>query len=236
MTQGLSTTEMDRLSGCFDRLMPHVRPGSVAITGGVGIQLGMAGLGRQVPRDDIADLDLVAASVGAITPTVAGPFLVSHYHVVRPGVPKFMIQLVDPVSRIRVDIFPDMVGSLGDARTIVIGAHSVLVLPLERIFEHKVLTLSRASQSAPIDSKHVRDAWVLGDVLGRHVVDVDPAALAPDVYGIDANRSCERCELSRDPSWPLAPKDQIFELLGWRRQPNVHLQPTSAGGIMSRPG
>ena len=76
MTQGLLTTEIDRLTGCFDRLMPHVQPGSLAVTGGVGIQLGMAALGRQGPRDDIADLDLVAASVGAISPTVAGSFLV----------------------------------------------------------------------------------------------------------------------------------------------------------------
>ena len=114
---------MDRLSGCLDRLIPHVRLDSIAITGGIGMHPGMAGLGRQGLRDDIADLDLVAASTGAIRPTVVEQFLVSHYHVVRPGVPKFMIQLVDPVSRIRVDVFPDLVGSLVDARTIAIGEH-----------------------------------------------------------------------------------------------------------------
>ena len=212
---------MDRLSGCLDRLMPHVRLDSIAITGGIGMHLGMAGLGRQGLRDDIADLDLVAASTGAIRPTVVEQFLVSHYHVVRPGVPKFMIQLVDPVSRIRVDVFPDLVGSLVDARTIAIGEHSVQVLPLERIFEHKLLTLSRASPSAPIDPKHVHDARVLGDVLGRPVPGLAPGALAPDVYGIGADWSCERCELSSHPSWPLAPKDEIFELLGWNQQPNT---------------
>jgi len=236
MTQGLSTTEMDRLSGCLNRLMLHVRPGSVALTGGVGIQFGMAALARQGSRDEVADLDLVSASMDAITPTVVGPFLVSHYHAVRPGVPKFMIQLVDPVSRIRVDVFPDLVGSLADARPIAIGEHSVHVLPLERIFEHKVLALSRASQSAPIDPKHVRDARVLGEVLGRQVPDVAPSALAPDVYGIEGDQFCERCESSSHPSWPLAPKDQIFELLGWNRQPNIRLQPTAAGAIMSRRG
>ena len=215
MTQGLSTREMDRLSGCLDRLMLHVRPGSVALTGGVGIQFGLAGLGRQGSRDEITDLDLVAASMDAISPTVVGPFLVSHYHVVRPGTPKFMIQLVDPASRIRVDVFPDLVGSIVDARPIAIGEHSVHVLPLERIFEHKVLTLSRASQSAPIDPKHVRDAEVLGDVLGRPVPEAAPEALAPNVYGIEGDQFCERCELCSHPSWPLAPKDQILELLGW---------------------
>jgi hypothetical protein len=236
MTHGFSTTEMDRLSGCLDRLIPHVRPGSVALTGGVGIQFGMAGMSRHGSREEIADLDLVAASIDAITPTVVGPFLVSHYHAVRSGVPKFMIQLVDPVSRIRVDVFPDIVGSLVDARPIAIGGHVVPVLPLERIFEHKVLTLSRASQSAPIDPKHVRDARVLGDILGKQVPDLATAALAPDVYEIEADRSCERCELSGHPSWPLARKGQIFELLGWNRHPNIRLQPTAAGKILSRRG
>jgi hypothetical protein len=231
MTQGFSTTEMNRLSGCLERLMPHVRPGCVALTGGVGIQFGMAGIGRHGSRDEIADLDLVATSVEAITPTVVGPFLVSHYHVVRSGVQKFMIQLVDPVSRIRVDVFPDMVGSLVDARPIAIGGHSVHVLPLQRIFEHKLLTLSRASQSAPIDPKHVRDARLLGDdVLRKQVPDVASEALAPDAYGVEADWSCQRCELSSHPSWPLARKDRIFQLLGWNARGNrcvsvPHLRP-----------
>ena len=223
MNQSLSATELDRLSGCLSRLIPHVDLDSVALTGGVAMQMGMALLGRQAPRSDIADLDFVAASIGAIAPSVVEQFLVSHYHVVQPGVPKFMIQLVDPVSRIRIDVFPDLAGSLADARTIAIGAHAILVLSLERIFEHKAQALSRASQAAPIDPKHVRDARVLGDVLGRQPPAVASEALAIDVYGIDADWACERCELSRHPGWPLAPKDRIFELLGWERQPNIRV-------------
>ena len=149
-------------------------------------------------------------------------FLVSHYHVMQPGVPKFMIQLVDPKSRIRIDVFPDLVGSLTDARPTLVGAHTILVLPHERIFEHKVHTLSRASRSAPVDPKHVRDAHVLGEVLGRQPPVVSAEVLATEVYGID-DWFCERCELSRHPTWPLAPKDQIFELLGWSRRPKVHI-------------
>jgi len=190
------------------------------------MQFALTGLGRQALRNGIADLDLVAASIEVISPSVVEEFLLSHYHVVRPGVPKFMIQLVDPVSRLRIDVFPDLAGSLIDRRPIVIGEHTVHVLPLERIFEHKVRTLSRASPSAPIDPKHVHDALVLGRVLGRQVPDVAPAALACDVYGAD-DYSCERCRLSEHPSWPLAPKDRIFELLGWTRQSKLPLQPSS---------
>jgi hypothetical protein len=232
MTYGLAPSETDRLSGCLDRLTPHVRLDSIAVTGGVGMRLGLARLGRRGPRDKVTDLDLVAASIDAIGAELVEQFLVSHFHVVRPGVPKFMIQLVDPVSRIRVDVFPDLVGSCANAVTMAIGGHSVPVLPLEQIFEHKRLTLSRASPSAPIDPKHVHDARVLGDVLGKPVPLVALGALAPDVYGIEAD-SCERCELSRDPSWPLAARDHVFELLGWSSSP-TSAQPTASGEIMSR--
>jgi hypothetical protein len=203
MNLGFSNADVERLVGCLDRLIPHVRRDRVAITGGVALQLGRAQSGRPSVRNQLADLDLVAASADAIAPAVVGPFLVSHYHTVRPGVPKFMIQLVDAASGIRVDVFPDLVGSLADGRETFIGTHSVQVLPLERVFDHKVLTLSRASRAAPVDPKHVRDATILGDLLGRPVPEVATEALAPDIYGIEADYSCERCELSRHPGWPL---------------------------------
>jgi hypothetical protein len=145
MAQGFSPVETDRLSGCLDRLAPHLQLNAIAITGGVGIQIGLTDLHLESTRDRVADLDLVATSVDAVRVSVVSQFLVSHYHVVGPGVPKFMIQLVDPLSRIRIDVFPDLVGSIADARATEIGDHSIRVLPLERIFEHKVHALSRAS-------------------------------------------------------------------------------------------
>src|SRR5262249_52954318 len=159
--------------------------------------------------------------------SVVAEFLVSHYHVAGPGVPKFIIQLVDPVSRIRIDVFPDLVGSIADARWTRIEDQSILVLPLEKLLEHKIQTLSRASQAAPIDPKHVRDALALGAALSRPVPCVPPEALAPDVYGIDDDGLCNRCDLSHDPDWPLAPKDRIFELLGWKRRPDARMQPAA---------
>jgi len=222
MIQALSSADIDRLSGCLDRLNPHAQMDNLAMTGGVAMQLGLAVLGRQGSRKEVADLDLVAACIGAVRPGVVEQLLVSHYHVVQPGVPKFMIQLVDPKSRIRIDVFPDLVGSVTDAGPTQVGAHTILVLPLERIFEHKVQALSRASRSSPIDPKHVHDAHVLGEVLVRQPPVVSAEALATDVYGID-DWLCERCELSRHPDWPLAPKDEIFELLGWSRRTKVHI-------------
>jgi hypothetical protein len=195
-------------------LLPHVTRADIAITGGVAMHVGMARYGRRSLLSDITDLDLVATSIDAVRPSVVGPFLVSHYHVVRPGVPKFMIQLVDPLARARVDIFPDLAGSIADARETRIGEYSIRVLSLESLLEHKLLTLSKASRSAPIDPKHVRDAQLLGELLGAPVSGIDQEAVVPDVYGA-GDLACERCELSSHPDWPRAPTEQIFDVLGW---------------------
>jgi hypothetical protein len=210
--------ELERLSACLSRLLPSLRREDVAITGGVAIQVGMAELGRQGARDVVADLDLVMSSLEAVVPSVAESFLVSHYHVVQPGVPKFMVQLVDPVTRIRIDMFPDLVGSLARARAVQIGTQAVRMLKLEDIFEHKLLILAKASSANPVDPKHADDARALGELLQRRVPVVARHSLVEDVYGIDADARCRRCELSSDPRFPLAPKEQIFSLLGWTCQ------------------
>jgi hypothetical protein len=216
-TWGFPASELARLSACLDKLLPHVRHTDVAITGGVAIQWGVASAGRAGSRTAIADLDMVASRLDAVAPSVTAAFLVSHYHVVQPGVPKFMVQLVDPESRIRVDVFPDLAGSLARATRVPLGAHDVNVLALEDVFEHKLLTLSKASAASPVDPKHADDARLLGTVLGRAVPAVSADALVKDVYGIEADLDCRRCASSADPRFPLAPKDRIFGLLGWTR-------------------
>jgi hypothetical protein len=223
MVAGFSTIDADRLSVCLGRLTPHLQLSAVALTGGIAMQVGLTGLGHASGRNRIADLDFVATSLEAVSASVVGPFLVSHFHVLRPGVPKFMVQLVDPESRLRIDIFPDLAGSIPNAQVTAIGAYQLPVLPLEKIFEHKVQALSRASAAAPIDPKHAHDARVLGIALRRSVPTVAPGSLAADAYGLDQDWYCGRCELSRDADWPLAPKGEIFELLGWRRR---RVQPT----------
>ena len=229
LTTGFSASEMARLSGCLARLLPHVRAGEIAITGGVAVQLGLAVLDRAGSRAVITDLDFVACRLEAVAGTVAGPFLVSHYHVPQPDAPKFMIQLVDPVSRIRIDIFPDLVDSLSNARTFAIGKQLVNVLDLQSILDHKLLTISKASTRRPIDPKHYLDARALGAIFGREVPAVPADALTEDVYGIEGDLQCRRCELSLSPSFPLAPKDQIFALLGWAwEQTGRRLPPAAA--------
>jgi hypothetical protein len=215
MITGLSASETQRLSTSISRLLAHVRRDETALTGGVAIELGLSSVGRPGSRTSIADLDFVVSGPDAVAETVSEDFLVSHYHRPQPGVPKFMLQLVDPVTALRIDIFPDLVGSVKRARWFTLVGQPVRVLTLESILEHKLLTLSTASATTPVDPKHDDDARILGAVVGREVLRLPADALVKDVYGGEADWACHRCKLSRHPGFPLAPKDQIFKLLGW---------------------
>jgi hypothetical protein len=209
------TPEIGRLAGCLGRLLPHLRRDGVAITGGVAMEIGLARAGHPGSRRTIADLDLVAADLDVVSPGVASPFLISHYHVPQPDAPKFLVQLVDPIARIRIDIFPDLAGAIANAQIVTIGEHAVKVLTLESIFGHKVQTISKASATRPVDPKHDRDARRLGAIASSEVPPVAPGALTADVYRTDADVSCRRCEQSRTKNFPLAPKQKILEILGW---------------------
>ena len=215
MNVGFSAPETQRLSVCLSRLCRHISRDDVALTGGVAIQLGLAAGGYSGARTPIADLDLVARHFDAVAPSVSSEFLVSHYHLPQPDAPKFMIQLVDPEVRIRVDVFPDLAGSLGSARWRTVGGYKLKVLTLESILEHKLLTLSKASETAPVDPKHFDDAKRLAAFVGRCVPPISKNSLVEDVYGGAADLECRRCEWSRRPTFPLARKREIFDLLGW---------------------
>jgi len=205
----------ERLAGCLARLRPHLRHDEIALAGGVAVEVRLADLGVPGWRDRILELDFVARRRETITPGVAEEFLVCHYHVPQPGYPKFLVMVVDPVSRIRVDVFPDLVGFIGKAQPMSVCGQSWLVLDLESMLDHKLLTLAKAADHRPVDEKHHRDALALAALLGRSVPLVPPANLGKDVYSTDLDARCPRCEASRDAAFPLAPKRRVFDALGY---------------------
>jgi hypothetical protein len=203
-----------RLSGTLTRFLPHVRQAEIALSGGVAIDLHLSAAGLPPTRNGIADLDFVAGNVTVVSPGVARDFLVSHYHLPQPGYPKYMVQLVDPVSRIRIDVFPDLVSSLALARRRVVAGHTLAVLDARSIMTHKLLTLASSSPHHLVDEKHQRDALVMAALLGERIGLVPPAHLTKETYGLDLS-PCRRCEASRRPEFPLASKQAVFDILGY---------------------
>ncbi len=207
----------ERLHACLQRLLPHLDRRRVALTGGVAIDLHARTIGRQRHRDGWpdADVDLVAEAADVVSPSVTGDFLVSHYHLPQPGYPKFLIQLVDPSSRLRVDVFPDALGAFPRAREREVAGILMHVLEPCDILAHKLATLARASADRPVDEKHHRDALLLGEICNRTIPAPPASSLRPDTYSKDVDAACARCATSRSHAFPLAPKQQIRDILGY---------------------
>lgn len=202
--------DMHRLRSCLSRFLPHVERGNVALTGGVAIELHLAEAGQRCRRERIADLDFVSSTMGAVAPSVSRDFLVSHYHVARQGVPKGLIQLVDPVTRLRLDVFVEPGATLPGAKQMTVAGEILLVLEPRGILDHKLRTLSRE----PVDEKHWLDALSLAALCGAPRP-FTPAHHVSDVYSTDLNAACDRCDRSRSSMFPLAPKADIWKLLGY---------------------
>ena len=209
-----SAGDSARLHHCLTRLLRHLRVDDFAVTGGVAVEMHLAAAGRPGIRSTLGDLDAIARDVDALPPTLTGDFLVSHRHVAGPGVPKSLLQLVDPVTRLRVDCFPDVGGDVAAATRMTFGRSEVRVATAATLLQHKTRTIRKASANDPVDPKHVRDAVALARLCGLPAPSV-PLYIAPATYGTDVEATCSRCERTRSDAFPLAPKRAILALLGY---------------------
>ena len=209
-------TDSQVLHDCLRRLMPHVETARIALTGGVAIGV-HAGSTHGNRTEDIPaeDIDFVADDVGALSQTVTTDFLVSHFHLPQPGYAKFLVQLVDPVSRLRLDFFPDTLRALGRARVVVVAGVPLRILEARVILDHKMALLSKASATNPVDAKHYADAKRLGAICGRDVPPFEASQLTSTVYCQDVDEACLQCQVSRHNGFPLASKRAILAVLGY---------------------
>jgi hypothetical protein len=198
------------------RLMPHVDSARVALTGGVAIGVHGRRANGIHPRLAAADdVDFVAEGVEAVRESVTKTFLVSHFHLPQPAHPKFLVQLAEPATRLRVDFFPDALGALSRASVVEIGGIPLRVLDMCDVLEHKLHLISGASAHTPVEPKHYADARALGVICGRTVPRVDPSHLVRIARSESLDEICPRCQTSRSPAFPLASKRALFDVLGY---------------------
>lgn len=206
----------ETLHECLRRLIPHVDTARIALTGGVAISVHVGAVhGDRTAGVPAEDIDFVADDVAAVRQTVTNDFLVSHFHLPQPGYAKFLVQLVDPVARVRLDFFPDSLRALGRASVVVVAGVPLRVLEAHDILDHKIALLSKASADSPVEEKHYADGQRLGMICGRDVPPVTASQLASTVYSQDVDAICARCHVRRHDGFPLAPKREIFDVLGY---------------------
>lgn len=198
-----------RAQECLYRLLPHLSPRGFAITGSLAMHLH----GLQHRR--VLDVDVVAEELAVVQPSAAGSFLISHYHQPTRNSPKFMVQLVDPHSRYRVDIFPDLEGSIGRSTAHALIDQSIFVLSEADILRHKLQTLRESRRDQPVDPKHLDDMRVLAGTLGEATPDFSSLHLQREEFAMDTTQTCARCRESQSSAFPLAPKREVFKVLGY---------------------
>ena len=206
--------DLQRLAATLDRFLPHVDVSAIALAGGVAIQLHCHDAGVSSGRTRIADVDFVATSVDAVSASVTADLLIAHFHLPQPGYSKFLLQMVDPETRLRVDVFPDLGGAIAQASERTIAGRRLRMLAARSILDHKAQGISGASTSRPIDEKHARDAIVLAELCGCRISLPSPNALTRDVYRRDLT-PCPRCDASRTATFAVAPRQRIFDILGY---------------------
>ena len=179
----------------------HVDGDDLALTGGVALEQVLRG-----SRARVADVDFVARRMDAVSPSVTREFLVSHRHL-PPDKP--ILQLVDPKTRLRIDVFPDRLGSVARARRSDVAGVSLLVVAPADLLAHKLELLAK-----PVDPKHWRDAVALSQLCGV-APPPEPASSPPDVYCTDLAYRCARCERAHSAEFPIADTRAIFDILGY---------------------
>jgi len=204
-----------RIEACLRRLLPYCETARVTVTGGVAVEYHLASRKRSALRARFSDLDLIAAEIEAISPAVRGDFLISHYHRAGPAVPKAMLQLVDPESRLRIDVFPDLDDATANAAWATIGNTTVRVLDADAVVRHKLRTIGKASPSSPVDPKHWFDVIALDESLQAALPPPHAPVFRPEVFSTDLDAVCPRCAASRRNDLALAPKAEIYAILGY---------------------
>jgi hypothetical protein len=204
------------LQECLRRLLPHVDTGRIALTGSVAIEMhNEVKRCDGIRRLDAEDIDFVADEAKAVRQTVTSDFLVSHFHMPQPGYPKFLIQLVDPATRLRIDVFQDSLLALSRAKVLNVAGIPLHVLKAQDVLAHKLALMSKASVANPVDKKHYEDAKRLGAIWAKNVPLLPASHIGSTVYSQDTETKCPRCEISRCIDFPLAPKTSILDILGY---------------------
>ena len=208
-----------------------------AVTGGLALEPGLGlSLGRQRIFNDI---DVVVPGYDALRPILATTFMVSHAHPHRPK-GKLALQLIDPVHRIRIDLFSACGATLARTRPAQIGDLPIKVISLEDMACRIATEMMRFCQGDTVSSKCVDDhlravqateprlveeAWqdqrrgsdpksyAEAAVLIAESLGMKRGTLKKAIYSTDLDSVCAHCQNTA--IFTVAKPKAVFEILGY---------------------
>jgi len=167
----LSVADAERALYAFRKLARH-EIGLWAVTGGFAVEIHHWRLGRPCSPRSLNDIDFIASSFAQIHHTLADDFLFRHIHPMGPP-GKTMLQLIDPESALRIDVFRASGATMDRAFQQDLQSGTFKLVSIEDLAAREARLTLDLAQHVPVPSKHAQDFLRLIELVDD--AEVEPA-------------------------------------------------------------
>lgn len=157
-TTGFSSKDRKRIKLFLKKLFPYINLNKCSIVGGLAIRYHLAVSNIPYPTRPLNDIDLMVEEASVVSSLVSKDFYVYHYHPPQNG--SFYIVLVDPILKIKVDIF-DYSPPLEDPIEVKFNGYKIKIRNVEDQLVKTVFDIQRISKDWPVDPKQFQDTRFL---------------------------------------------------------------------------
>jgi hypothetical protein len=238
--------DIARIQNFLTKLLPYLDLAKITFVGGLAFRHHLSQTNVQIDRP-FNDLDLVTPTLAAVSPQAvsSGDFLVSHFHdyartneLTIPPRDRFYLVLVDPVNKVKIDIFDTEPFPPTRTIPVVFNDFSLNIISPEDQLCHLVWNAYGIINGQPIQAKmvpNIEALWPQVNITQASQIWSQYYSLTLDLettwsriqtsakshaellkekfFHRLPNSPCPSC-LS-DPSWPLTPLSEIYRLLGY---------------------
>lgn len=148
--ENFSQNDQKRINLFLKKLFPYLNLKKCSIVGGLTIRYHLSVNNIPYTIRPLNDIDLMVEEADAVSPTVGRDFYVYHYHPPKNG--SFYIVLVDPILKIKVDIF-NCDPPLEDPIEVKFFCYKIKIRGIEDQLAKTAFDIQRISNDNKVDPK-----------------------------------------------------------------------------------
>lgn len=223
--------------GILERLMPHFIAGNLVIVGGLATTHHLLSRGITSTQRSFNDLDIMIKDPAEMKPSITDEFLIYHYHPLKGT--SFYILLVDPQTRVKIDVF-DYDPPPVQPEVVQVAGYSVPIRGVEDQFTKTLFDLMRITTPHRTDPKQFSDARLLMQIADLERAQQIWAKRYSSIYSFSIAEAMSKAEEGRlkypdrvfehpyrrseiytcgeckeVPGFPITPMERIYDLLGY---------------------
>lgn len=233
---GFAHQEEEKALGVLTKILPHLAPENIVIVGGLAMRHHWINHELPYQQRPFNDLDLMIKDKSEMHPSITDEFLVYHYH--PPRNTSFFAGLVDPETKVQIDIF-DYFHPPVEPVTVQVAGFQLQLRGIEDQLTKTVYDLMKIIKGQKLSPKQFTAAKLLMLIADMEKAEQiwsnkyaikypfslqeamkkveEEAEIHPENVlenpGRRAVYVCSECE--ETPGFPLAPMEEIYTLLGF---------------------